>query len=181
MNIEDMKLAWRDTTRSLEADNSADRMINEFKNGNPRTSLDRLRDRYRRFATAALCMMPVLSVFMNRRIFPEEGGVWLSVAFAVYFLIAAMMDWWLYKGVGSIDPLTMPVSEVISRAMYYRKKHLTFVVILIPMAIAIIIAMARILDSDPYLILGMAVGGAIGLAIGSLALKRFLDDYRNIS
>ena len=33
MNIEDMKLAWRDTTRSLEADNSADRMINEFKNG----------------------------------------------------------------------------------------------------------------------------------------------------
>lgn len=181
MNTEDMKTAWRDTAHSLKSGTSPERIVNDFRNKNPRTSLDRLRERYRRFAIAGMTACPTSCIFLNSRLFPDGDNLLLTVVFATYFLIASAMDWWLYLGIGRIDPLTMSVSEVITRAIYYRKKHLQFIIVLIPLAVIILGFLAYSCGGDIYFLTGMLLGGLAGLAIGLRALREFMRDYKNIA
>lgn len=174
-----MKSAWRETATSLQTEN--DRLLTEFKNGNPLTSLERLRNRYRRFAILGFTMLPLSCVFMLKSIFPIEGGIWITLSFIVYFLTCGFMDTWLYRGLDTIDCLHMSVSEVIEKARYYRKKHLQFVVILIPMAIALLCGLAYFTGWEEHILLGMIIGGSIGFAIGLQQLFAFLRDYKNIA
>lgn len=174
-----MKSAWRETATSLQTEN--DRLLTEFRNGNPLTSLERLRNRYRRFAILGFTMLPISFVFMLKSIFPIEGGIWITLSFIVYFLTCGFMDTWLYRGLGTIDCLHMSVSEVIEKARYYRKKHLQFIVILIPMAIALLCGLAYFTGWEEHILLGMIVGGSIGFAIGLQQLFAFLRDYKNIA
>lgn len=174
-----MKSAWRETATSLQTEN--DRLLTEFKNGNPLTSLERLRNRYRRFAILGFTMLPLSCVFMLKSIFPIEGGIWITLACIVYFLTCGFMDTWLYRGLDTIDCLHMSVSEVIEKARYYRKKHLQFVVILIPMAIALLCGLAYFTGWEEHILLGMIIGGSIGFAIGLQQLFAFLRDYKNIA
>ena len=81
MTTQDMKSAWRETATSLQTEN--DRLLTEFRNGNPLTSLERLRNRYRRFATLGFTMLPLSFVFMLPSIFPMKGGIWITLAFIV--------------------------------------------------------------------------------------------------
>lgn len=179
MTTQDMKSAWRETATSLQTEN--DRLLTEFRNGNPLTSLERLRNRYRRFAIMGFTMIPFSFVFLLKNIFPMDGGIWITLAFIVYFLTCGIMDTWLYRGLDTIDCLHMPVSEVIEKAHYYRKKHLQFIVILIPMAIAIVCILANFTGWDENIMLGMIIGGSIGFAIGLQQLFAFLRDYKNIA
>lgn len=179
MTTQDMKSAWRETATSLQTEN--DRLLTEFKNGNPLTSLERLRNRYRRFAILGFTMLPLSCVFMLKSIFPIEGGIWITLSFIVYFLTCGFMDTWLYRGLDTIDCLHMSVSEVIEKARYYRKKHLQFVVILIPMAIALLCGLAYFTGWEEHILLGMIIGGSIGFAIGLQQLFAFLRDYKNIA
>lgn len=174
-----MKSAWRETATSLQTEN--DRLLTEFRNGNPLTSLERLRNRYRRFAILGFTMLPLSCVFMLKSIFPIEGGIWITLSFIVYFLTCGFMDTWLYRGLDTIDCLHMSVSEVIEKARYYRKKHLQFVVILIPMAIALLCGLAYFTGWEEHILLGMIIGGSIGFAIGLQQLFAFLRDYKNIA
>lgn len=174
-----MKSAWRETATSLQTEN--DRLLTEFRNGNPLTSLERLRNRYRRFAILGFTMLPLSFVFILKSIFPIEGGIWITLSFIVYFLTCGFMDTWLYRGLDTIDCLHMSVSEVIEKARYYRKKHLQFVVILIPMAIALLCGLAYFTGWEEHILLGMIVGGSIGFAIGLQQLFAFLRDYKNIA
>lgn len=177
-----MKIAWRDTNRNFDSRISQEEIMNEFRQRNPRTSLDRLRTRYKRFVAVALvAAFPCSMVFLKSDLVSGEGRIWLAIAFAAYFILCASMDFWLYLGIGKIDPLTMSVSEVIGRAMFYRKRHLQFIAVLIPVAIALISFMAYQIGCDVYLISGMAIGGCIGLAIGSMQLIEFMRDYKSIS
>ncbi len=179
MTTQDMKSTWRETATSLQTEN--DRLLTKFQNGNPLTSLERLRNRYLRFAILGFTMLPISSVFMLPSLFPMKGRIWITLAFIVYFLTCGFMDTWLYRGLDTIDCLHMSVSEVIEKARYYRKKHLQFIVILIPMAIALLSFTAYFLDGNIYLITGMAIGGCVGLAIGIQQLLQFLRDYKNIT
>lgn len=179
MTTQDMKSAWRETATSLQTEN--DRLLTEFRNGNPLTSLERLRNRYRRFAILGFTMLPLSFVFMLKNIFPIEGGIWITLSFIVYFLTCGFMDTWLYRGLDTIDCLHMSVSEVIEKARYYRKKHLQFIVILIPMAIALLCGLAYFTGWEEHILLGMIVGGSIGFAIGLQQLFAFLRDYKNIA
>lgn len=126
-------------------------------------------------------MLPLSFVFMLPSIFPIKGGIWITLAFIVYFLTCGIMDTWLYRGLDTIDCLHMSVSEVIEKARYYRKKHLQFVVILIPMAIALLCGLAWFTGWEEHILLGMLIGGSIGFAIGLQQLFAFLRDYKNIA
>lgn len=132
MNPEDMKSAWRDTTRSLSSESKGIKTAGDMRHGTPLTSLERLQKRYRLFAIAGMTACPTSLIFLNQRIFPHNNGIWLAIAFAVYFITCFTMDWWLYYGIGSIDCVRMSVREVSEKAMFYRKRHLQFVMILIP-------------------------------------------------
>lgn len=174
-----MKMAWRDTTRSLNS-SSTDETLEKIRIGKQSTSLDRLGARYFRFVMLGACCSILSLSFMLVPWPTPYNPVWLSLAFMVYFLTCAVMDFWLYRGVGSIDCLRMPVSEVIKKALYYRKRHLQFVLILLPMVFGVIFLLAFYYNFERPILLGMIIGGAVGFAIGLYQLREFMTDYRRI-
>ncbi|MDE6339766.1 MAG: hypothetical protein K2K97_08280 [Muribaculaceae bacterium] len=175
-----MKTAWRDTAKCLESANNAIEVLSKIRYGKLVTSLDRLRSRYRRFYTLSFALIPCSFSFMLPSIFPIQNGLWLTIAFCIYFLTCGLMDRWLYDGIGSIDCLRMSVSEVIHKSRFYRKRHLQFIMCLLPMAFLVIGLMAYCCKFDRYIVQGMIIGGITGLAIGSWQLLQFLRDYRKL-
>lgn len=90
------------------------------------------------------------------------------------------MDRWLYLGIRQIDVLTMTVSEVVEKALYYRKWHIRFIFILLPLALGCLGLLAYVVD-DFYMRLGMVAGFLVGVALGIRQLLNFLADYRAIT
>ncbi|MDE6786690.1 MAG: hypothetical protein K2J46_06600, partial [Muribaculaceae bacterium] len=82
--------------------------------------------------------------------------------------------------VRSIDVVNMPVSEVIRKALFYRKRHLQFIAILLPSVLAIIGFIAWSMDNF-YFRLGILIGFIAGTALGLRQLFAFLADYRAIT
>lgn len=181
MTTEELKSAWRDTARGLGASSPSEETLEKIRIGKQSTSLDRLGARYFRFVVLGLFCAVLSFSFMLSSIFRAYNPIWLTLAFMTYFLTCATMDFWLYRGVGSIDCLRMPVSEVIKKALYYRKRHLQFVLILLPLAIGVCFLLALYCHFDSTIVLGMIVGGATGLAIGLFQLREFMQDYRSIA
>lgn len=90
------------------------------------------------------------------------------------------MDRWLYHGIRQIDVVTMSVAEVVEKALYYRKWHIRFIFMLLPMALGCLGLLAYLID-DFYLRLGMIAGFLTGVALGVRQLLNFLADYRAIT
>lgn len=181
MNPEDMKSAWRDTGRSLSASSPSDEMLEKIRIGKQSTSLDRLCSRYYRFVMLGVACTLLSFSFMLIPELHTYNPIWLSLAFAVYFLTCAIMDFWLYRGVDSIDCIRMPVSEVIAKARYYRKRHLQFIICLLPMVVAVVVLLAFYFQFEREIVLGMLIGGAAGLCIGLYQLRQFMLDYRSLT
>lgn len=170
---------WQNANVYISRDsNSYDSIIN----GKRKTALQNLADRYKRFSImGVILIMLSLSYCFNPNIFPGDirWRIFLSVAFALYALTASVMDHYLYNGIRSIDVVTMPVKEVIGKALFYRKRHLQFIAVLLPFVFAIIGAFAWKGDNI-YFRLGILVGFIVGAAIGIFQLMSFLSDYRAI-
>lgn len=177
--MDDLKKNWQNANVSLNQNSNA---YDSIINGKRRTALENLAERYRRFSNIAL-MLILLSFtwIFNPNMFPENHrlSIAVGVSFAIYALIGSIMDRWLYQGIRSIDVVTMPVSEVIRKALFYRKRHLQFIAILLPIVLAIIGGMAWSMD-NLYFRLGILVGFIAGTAIGLRQLMAFLADYRTI-
>lgn len=178
--MDDLKKDWQNANVSLNQNSNA---YDSIINGKRRTALENLAERYRRFSNIAL-MLILLSFtwIFNPNMFPENHRLRIAVgvSFAIYALIGSIMDRWLYQGIRSIDVVTMPVSEVIHKALFYRKRHLQFIAILLPIVLAIIGVMAWSMD-NLYFRLGILVGFIAGTAIGLRQLMAFLADYRTIT
>lgn len=181
MDKDNIKSAWRDTNNSFEKDKNMMMSFEAIMNGKRSTALDRLQARYLRFVMLALCCVPCSFSFMLPNIIPDGNGKWITIAFGIYFLICAGMDLWLYHGIGTIDCLRMSVTEVIDKARFYRKRHLQFIMILLPIAFCVLGVMAYSMQNDPEVIYGMIIGGVVGLLIGSRQLFKFMKDYREVS
>lgn len=91
------------------------------------------------------------------------------------------MDDWLCRGIQRIDCATMPVAEVARLSIHYRKRHLQFMCILIPMVIMWIGGVVWIGFGDIYFLAGVILGALTGLALGLMQFHRFMDDYRRLS
>ena len=178
--MDNLKKDWQDTNVAIQTEaKSYDKIIN----GKRRTALENLAERYRRFSNLALILILLsFSWIFNPDMFPGNQGLRIAVgvSFAVYALIASIMDRWLYKGIQSIDIVVMPVSEVVRKALFYRKRHLQFIVILLPVVLSIIAVMAWSMD-NLYFRLGIVVGFIAGVAIGVRQLLAFLADYLDIT
>lgn len=147
-----------------------------------KSSLERLANRYRNFSIVA-GMAAFWSVFAYWASNVHEGHgwpIWLMLCFEVYFVMAALMDYWLYMGIRSIDCATMPVETVFRKSMHYRKRHLQFMAVLIPAATALLVALGIYMRFDKMLIAGMIAGFVFGVAMGVRAFLRFMYDYRKI-
>ncbi len=131
--MDNLRKEWQDADVAIPRDsNSYDSIIN----GKRKTALQSLAQRYRWFSNMGLLFLVIvpLNIF-NLHLFPElKLRMTMVIWFAGFFLICSVMDRWLYHGIKEIDVLTMSVSEVVEKALYYRKWHFRFIFILLPLA-----------------------------------------------
>lgn len=178
--MDNLRKDWQDANVSIRRNSES---YDSIIYGKRKTALENLAERYRRFSNIALTLILLSSTWIfNPNMFPGNHSlsIVVGVSFAVYALICSIMDRWLYQGIRSIDVVTMPVSEVIRKALFYRKRHLQFIAILLPIVLAIIAVLAWSMD-NLYFRLGIFVGFIAGTAIGVFQLMNFLADYRTIT
>ncbi|MDE7180505.1 MAG: hypothetical protein K2N88_04850 [Muribaculaceae bacterium] len=181
MTPEEIKKTWEDASRKIyrPTPEEFENMYREKKE----TALERLAARYKRFSTVGM-LMTVVSVFWIFR--PDHFGMFpmryvVAALLMLYFATCASIDWWLYKGVSSINCYEMPVSEVVEKAVYYRKKHLQSMMFLIPFVVLVLGLMAYTFITDRFIIYGMIAGLIVGLAIGYRQFREFMSEYKLIS
>ena len=174
---EKIKKSWQET-RFNPSENP--QQLRDIMDGRRRTALDSLARRYRAFSNIGFIMAAVSVCWYFSPLFGDMGPV-ISLSMIAYFLLCGSMDNWFCRGVQSIDVATMSVSEVASKALYYRKRHLQAIALLIPIALVLISLMIYARSGDPALLYGLVAGALFGAAIGCIHLRRFLADYRRLS
>lgn len=148
-------------------------------NYNRKTSLDSLADRYRRFAILGIAMTLCCSGLFNH-VVPFGAYRFTPYIMAAYFLLASVMDWYLMKGIKSIDVNTMSVNKVCSMVKHYKKRHHQFMIVLIPICITILTLFICAFASDRYMVGGVICGAILGLIVGLSQYNKFMSDYRTI-
>ncbi|MDE6290654.1 MAG: hypothetical protein K2M16_03895, partial [Muribaculaceae bacterium] len=101
--MDNLRKDWQNANVSLSRGSDA---YDSIINGKRRTALDNLAERYRRFSNLALILILMSFTWIfNPNMFPDNHslGIAVGVAFAVYALIASIMDRWLYQGIRSIN------------------------------------------------------------------------------
>ena len=180
MTTEEMRNAWRETSRRL--DRIEEITTRRYSFAKKQTSLDRLRKNYKIFAIIGLNMTFVSFLFLKiPGLLLSESirilGTCLTVA---YFAAAAIMDLYLYSKVGEIDVLTMSVREVRRRAVYCRKRHHLFMAILLPWALCVLGVFGIGFRRDIEMVIGGITGGIIGGCIGTMKYREMMRDYKNL-
>ena len=102
----------------------------------------------------------------------------MAIVMILYFATCSTIDWWLYRGVSSINCFNMSVSEVVGKAVYYKKKHLQSMLFLIPFAVIVFGVMIYSFKADEYVIYGMIAGVLVGLTIGYRQFREFMEEYK---
>ncbi len=183
MNDDDlMRRAWRSMPpcacedicqRAYEQMNSKERR---------KTALMMLARRYRRFMTVEVIMMVYSVILFFNPAIMDLNPAWvryaIPVIFFFLFIISFLLDWRLMTLVESIDVLRMPTSEVIARSLGCRRLHIRSIIVMFPMAIAVVLLLGWGMRDNVYMVAGIACGFVVGLCIGLLQLSRFLSDYR---
>lgn len=148
--------------------------ISGIERGKIISAQERLVRRYHRFAVVGLLMCPVVGI-LYRGLMPLLP----RVMFAGFFLVASMMDFYMWKGVKSIDCTTMGVATVAEKARFYRKMHHIFMAVLVVLFVPILGTLMA-LGADEYMMWGMAAGGVVGLAIGVKMYLNIMGEYRTL-
>lgn len=174
----DIKQNWHDTNVRTSTDRT---VLEIIKKGKRKTALQSLARRYRWFSNAGLLSAAIFTPALSRpEMIPDLPGKWLVLSgYALFLIIASAMDRWLYYGIKSIDVFTMPVADVVSKTLFYRKRHLQFMIILIPLAFIEVGALAYICRNE-FFIKGMVIGGVVGFAVGVCQFLKFMADYRTV-
>lgn len=178
--MDNLRKDWQDANVAIRSESDS---YDSIVNGKRKTALQNLAERYKRFSIMGIVLIMLsTSYIFNPNIFPGNMSwrIGIGIAFAIYALTASVMDRWLYNGIRSIDVVTMPVKEVIGKALFYKKRHLQFIAVLLPFVLAIIGVFAWKGD-NLYFRLGILVGFIAGTAIGIFQLMNFLADYRAIT
>lgn len=180
MNTDELKDRWRGlarprTTGASPAPVANDPMIDKVTSGKAVTARERLMARYRMmFSVVAplgmLCLLPVWKLL----------PLWGVATVLLFFLVAALMDYYLYRGIRSIDLSADGVEEVAAKARFYRRRHHLFQLLLIPWAIVIIAIYLSSFGQEEGMLWGIIGGGVVGLAIGLLMYFQMMRDYRSM-
>lgn len=181
MTNEEIKKTWNEAARKFYRPTTEEFeiMYREKKE----TALERLADRYRRFSRLGIVMSIMWVFFSLSHFFIAIGPLkWVVCALMiVYCALCSCIDHWLYKGVSSINCFTMTVSEVASKALYYRKRHLQSMMFLFPFAFLMVGLLAYSLKAEPFMIYGILAGMLFGLALGYNQFRQFMKEYSIIT
>lgn len=182
MNENSIFNCWN-TTKSLLDRNSSQPRIPDMRR---RTALENLARRYRRFSILGIVMVPVSFSWVRLPELqlmwgPHDMRLWLIIFLAFYFGVISVVDHRLCSLVSRIDPVSMPVAEVVRRAMRVRRMHLLSIVCIAPFALLFIGVMIYIVRGNIYFLGGVVCGALTGLAVGIHQLYCFLNDYHDIT
>lgn len=175
-NITRMRSAWfqfGDAVRKHDCDWTPQ------NNDNRRTSLDRLRDKYSgmAIANAVFGMVCFFVIPLLRHL--DDGFRWpVIVSGAVLFFAVSLFDFWIWKGLCRIDVQKMPVAEVASLALFYKKWILRGLMAAIPAAIVWMVLFVIATGHDWV---GSIVGGGVGLWFSIKSIRRRIGDFRKLS
>lgn len=181
MTPDEIKQTWNEAARRFY-NPTPDELVKMYQSGKT-TALENLAKKYRRFSILGLVMV-ILSLqftFNHSLILDGSMRLAITIAFMFYFGVGSSIDYWLSKGVASINCYTMPVSEVAAKALYYKKIHHRSMMILIPMAIAVLGLMGYAMRSEEWLIIGMVCGVLVGAIVGVRQYLEFMGLYRQLT
>lgn len=178
---QEVRKTWQEASRRYF--NPTPEEYESLYRDNKKTALENLAARYRWFSTFGLVMLLCSFSWLGLRLPISSEGMRmvLTVVMMLYFATCSAIDWWLYRGIRSIDCFTMSVKEVVGKALYYRRKHLQSMMFLLPFAAGILGLLAYSMKSDKYIIIGMVAGALIGLLIGYRQFTLFMNEYNVIS
>ena len=108
----------------------------------------------------------------------EKYKLLTTVYMMCFFAISAGVDSYLLFQVRDMDFYNSNVREITKMAAKNWKIHKIFLIFGLPLAIGACVLMALALDADPFVYLGMIVGGIVGFIIGLRQLMKFRDYYR---
>lgn len=176
MTPENLRETWNQSRDSFsDYDNRCDVSLKTH------TTLDRLADRYKRFAIVSGLMIIMTPCWIMRLIqATSEFKLLLVILYAVYFLIAGSIDLWLYGRIKGLDISSAPVKIIIEQTRRCRKVHLRSMIVLIPFAIVVVACTMWAFREEIYAIYGMICGIALGLLLGFLAFQKFMADYKTL-
>lgn len=139
------------------------------------TALERLVSQYKRLAVISF-ILSVTYILLN----VPFDDIWLNIALGGFFVICGGMDLYLYLGMKSIDVATMGVLEVARRALFYRRKHHQFQIILIPLGACLLFFLGWHVRDNHGMLVGMVCGIIIGAAVGINIYCRIMRDYKTL-
>ncbi|MDE5793319.1 MAG: hypothetical protein K2I08_01200 [Muribaculaceae bacterium] len=179
MDIDQMRKAWIEMGKALGMETLPDEPDNMNKK---KTSLDRLCTRYMRgrdFTILATIIFPIFFFWMPS--LGDEYKIPVAITYVIVMSANAYLLNWFQRGLGRIDPLTMPITQVSSMAKYYKKCHIRYLLfgylVAIPWSIYFIYALScsgfRSIDD---LVFGAIIGGICGL----YGVWKDMKDYRNL-
>lgn len=174
MDLEEMKKNWNELDNrvaDLEAKNQE--IMDYIWANNVRSARERLMFQYRRFIFIG-SIMAIVMALTRGEFFPW----YIKIAFICYFLLVAAMDYYLYMGIKGIDINTFTVNDLVEKALFYRRRHHIFQLILLP--IAIVMLTAQFCIAAEYFRWGMLAGLIIGLAVGLSIYVRIMRNYKSL-
>jgi hypothetical protein len=171
MNIDDLKNNWH--SLNTISSNKNDPMVREVVSGKISSARERLLKQYRTFSIIA----PILCIaqFGLTHLFP----LYIIIYSIIYFAIAGMMDYSLYKGIKTLDLSTESVTHIATKAKFYRRRHHQCQLILLPMAVILICLYFS--SATGWQQIGIVVGIIIGMALGLPTYLRIMRDYKQLS
>lgn len=177
MDIDNLKKNWESSNAALEGRNLPRQTVDVRR----KTTLQRLASRYRRMAFLSLvCLSWIMPLYFRLSEENPDTPLFYPLVMVAFFLIAAGMDYWLCRGIQSIDCATMSVETVLKKVYFYRKRHIQFIFILMPIALLIVYLMLAMFNFEKYALLGAACGFMVGLALGLKILFDFMRDYKQV-
>lgn len=175
MNTDDLEKKWNRLELNLnKLDDKNQKTMDALKLNKLKSAQQRLADTYRRFSLVALLLAPTLLLGQLRFLDWK-----LLLGFAVYFLVASCMDFYLYRGIKGMDLNEMGVDEVAEKARHYKKVHHCCQIVLISMCVPLLAGMFMS-QTEEYFRWGMLCGLVIGLAIGLSLYLKMMKNYKEL-
>ncbi len=172
MNIDELKNGWQSLNAMSKEPNDA--MVKDIVNGKTKSAREHLMKQYKN-TISILVPLGGISQLALIRIIP----LYIIIIVMIYLAIAAMMDYYLYKGIKSMDLSSESVTTIAAKAKFYRRRHHLFQLILIPLAVIVIIHYFSC--ATGWQQIGIVVGIIVGLIAGLPTYLGIMRDYKQLS
>ncbi|MDE5997464.1 MAG: hypothetical protein K2G77_04545 [Muribaculaceae bacterium] len=179
LDIEQMRKVWIEMGKALGMETPPSDPDNLNKKN---TDLDRLRTRYmkgRDFSVLGAIIFPGFFFWMPS--LGDQYRISVAITYVIVMLANAYVLNWFKRGLGKINPLTMPITQVSSMTKYYKKCHLQYILLGSFVAIQWIVYFLYALSHSGFKdIDGLIFGAIISGICGLFGLWKYMKDYRNL-